>query len=560
MSLYHEAAEVLAGSSSEGGSLKSRVFKKKNLKSAPNQVYALVLESCKWSIILKEVIERSELLKLERKLTPTLSLLLVHDLLLARKGIALPQGHGLRASIERHKGRISSEFKLARLRRKMPTLEALREQVERQCAGEEANYPRWVRVNAVKSTLEEQLETTFSKYTRATSIKEVVTNTGRLIYIDPHVPNLLAITAGTNLTKSEAYTTGKIILQDKASCFPAYLLDPRVEDGDLIDACSAPGNKTTHLAAILKEHRPESSTPEQTIYAFEKDSRRAQTLEKMVKIAGSKPVTKIGFGQDFLQVDPMAEKYKSVGALLLDPSCSGSGIVGRDSMPDLHLPEGISSTGKGPTAKQNGRKRKHEQTEATEDRIMIDDDVHIQENERVVMRALESDIAKQRGWRILLRKDQVSGLREWPVRGLSEACGGDEDIAEACIRSYKDDGQGVMGFFVAGFVRPDVQKFGTSGNEGPYVRDDNGVIIRDMLGMPVLKTTGEHVSLTARDDNSGNRKEEEEGADEDEEEDEDSQSESTSSTAAHDLNARQIAFDARQGTYTDEDEWEGLED
>jgi putative methyltransferase len=189
--------------------------------------------------------------------------------------------------------------------------------------------------------------------------------------------------------------------------------------------------------------------------------------------------------------------------------------------------------------------------------------VHMQENERVVIRALESDIAKQRGWRILLRKDQVSGLREWSVRGLPEACGGDEDIAEACIRSYKDDGQGVMGFFVAGFVRPDVQKFGTSGNEGPYMRDDNGLIIRDMLGMPVLKTTGEHVSLTARDDNSGNRKEEEEegvDVDEDEEEDEDSQSESTSSTAAHDVNARQIAFDARQGTRTDEDEWEGLED
>lgn len=67
MSLYHEAAEVLSGSSSQGGSLKSRVFKKKNLKSSPNQVYALVLESCKWSPVLKEVIEKSELLKHERK-------------------------------------------------------------------------------------------------------------------------------------------------------------------------------------------------------------------------------------------------------------------------------------------------------------------------------------------------------------------------------------------------------------------------------------------------------------------------------------------------------------
>lgn len=67
MSLYHEAAEFLVGSSSGGGSLKSRVFKKKNLKSPPNQLYALVLESCKWSPVIKEVIEKSDLLKLERK-------------------------------------------------------------------------------------------------------------------------------------------------------------------------------------------------------------------------------------------------------------------------------------------------------------------------------------------------------------------------------------------------------------------------------------------------------------------------------------------------------------
>lgn len=67
MSLYHEAAEFLVGSSSGGGSLKSRVFKKKNLKSSPSQLYALVLESCKWSPVIKEVIEKSDLLKLERK-------------------------------------------------------------------------------------------------------------------------------------------------------------------------------------------------------------------------------------------------------------------------------------------------------------------------------------------------------------------------------------------------------------------------------------------------------------------------------------------------------------
>lgn len=69
MSLYHEAADILSAPSDEGGSLKSRVFRKKNLKSPPSQLYALVLETCKWSPVLKEVIDKAELLRHERKVS-----------------------------------------------------------------------------------------------------------------------------------------------------------------------------------------------------------------------------------------------------------------------------------------------------------------------------------------------------------------------------------------------------------------------------------------------------------------------------------------------------------
>ncbi|KFA75104.1 hypothetical protein S40288_04050 [Stachybotrys chartarum IBT 40288] len=594
MSLYHEAAEFLSSSPSEGGSLKSRVFRRKNLKSSPAQLYALVIETCRWSEVLSEVVDRSELLKHERKLTPVLSLLLLHDLVLARGGIALPQSHGLRASIERHKGRLTSEFTLARLRRKAPSVQALKEQIQKASAGEEAQYPRWVRVNALLSSLEEQLETTFSHYARATTFREVVDSSEKRIYIDPHVPNLVAVTQGTDLTKTPAYSAGKIILQDKASCFPAYLLDPRCEDGDVVDACAAPGNKTTHLAAILHEHQPESQGAKQTIYAFEKDSRRAQTLEKMVKIAGSKDVTRIAFGQDFLQADPESERFGLVGALLLDPSCSGSGIVGRDSMPTLHLPEAIESKNKGPSKSQpaKNRKRKHGEVEDSSQHVVVDDDgnetvmksekdlearltalsdfqlsivlhafqfpsatkitystcsIHSQENEEVVMRALESRVARERGWQILKRQDQVSGMRDWPVRGLPEACRGDQSIADGCIRSYKNDGRGVMGFFVAAFVRPRSSEAepGDAASE-PYLRDEDGMIIRDVMGMPVLKSTGAVVSLGPRDENEADgEQDDDDGEDEEEEEDESSVSGSTP------------RFNDKE-SWDDEEEWTGL--
>ena len=67
MSLYHEATTLLTNIDNKGGSLKSRVFAAKDLKNPSTKLYALLAESLKWSPILKDVIERSGILKLERK-------------------------------------------------------------------------------------------------------------------------------------------------------------------------------------------------------------------------------------------------------------------------------------------------------------------------------------------------------------------------------------------------------------------------------------------------------------------------------------------------------------
>ena len=67
MSLYYEAAEVLTASANAGGSLKSKIFSNTDFKSHPTQIYALVIETSKWSFILSEIIEKAGLLNLERK-------------------------------------------------------------------------------------------------------------------------------------------------------------------------------------------------------------------------------------------------------------------------------------------------------------------------------------------------------------------------------------------------------------------------------------------------------------------------------------------------------------
>ncbi|KAJ0104397.1 hypothetical protein J7T55_011182 [Diaporthe amygdali] len=500
MSLYHEAASVLQQDSSSGGNLRSRVFNRKDLKSPPNQVYALALETCKWSAVLAEVIDHSQLLKHEKKLTPILSLLLVHDFLLAKGGIALPASHGLNAAIGRHKSRLSAELTRAKVRRKCSSVGALREQVE---ASLHANsqHPRWIRVNTLKTTLEKQLSTTFQDHQKADSVQEVLSSASKLIYIDEHIPNLVAVSPRFDFARCPAYKSGQIILQDKASCFPAYLLDPRPSEGDVIDGCAAPGNKTTHVAAIVGSQVDGQAQPDSGIHAFEKDARRAKTLEKMVNIAGSDSFTQIHQGQDFLKVEPLDQRFTNTRAILLDPSCSGSGIVGRDDMPELHLPSADGATTAGKPSNRStisSKKRKRPVDDPDPEHVIIDDDgnttvvssekdlearlealssfqltlllhafsfpaahkitystcsIHAEENEQVVLKALQSDVGQKRGWRVLPREEQVSGMQAWPVRGQIEACDGDKQVAESCIRAYKDDGRGVMGFFVAAFVR-----------------------------------------------------------------------------------------------------------
>jgi len=83
----------------------------------------------------------------------------------------------------------------------------------------------------------------------------------------------------------------------------------------------------------------------------------------------------------------------------------------------------------------------------------------------VVVKALCSPAARERGWRVLRRDEQVDGMRRWHRRGSLGTCRSildekddtvklsAEEIAEACIRCEKGSEDGTMGFFVAGFVR-----------------------------------------------------------------------------------------------------------
>ncbi|KAL2827597.1 S-adenosyl-L-methionine-dependent methyltransferase [Aspergillus cavernicola] len=485
MSLYYDAVGVLTAPSSTGGSFKSRLYNSRTLKASPAQVYALITEAAKWDILLKEVIDQAGILKLEPKLTPLLSLLLVHDHLLAKNGIAATATHPLRQAVERHKARLRGEFTKARVRRSCATIPDLKEAVRREklaaltAAGASvaAVYPRWVRINNVRSSLKAQMKLTFASFESVETLQDLVVagdDKQERMRIDPHIPDLVAVAPGVDFSTSPAYKTGEIILQDKASCFPAYLLlGESWAGGDLMDGCAAPGNKTTHMASLLHQYKSDSglgrkkNSPSR-IYSMDSSAIRAKTLQKMVSTAGADNLVTVLPGQDFLALDPEDPRFSNVTGLLLDPSCSGSGIIGRDDIPTLTLPAGKTTPPPSKHSKNQSKKRKRNpgdsstqpqpqpSTSETDEADLHPDDtttitqdrltklsnlqtlivqhalsfpaathitystcsIHLLENECVVSRILASDVAKQRGWRVQRRDEQPKGLREWGYRGI----------------------------------------------------------------------------------------------------------------------------------------------
>uniref|UniRef100_A0A7S0CSR6 SAM-dependent MTase RsmB/NOP-type domain-containing protein n=2 Tax=Amorphochlora amoebiformis TaxID=1561963 RepID=A0A7S0CSR6_9EUKA len=213
--------------------------------------------------------------------------------------------------------------------------------------------PRYCRVNLIITTVEavvKKLEDSgFEEVEASESAPE-----GKSFFRDRQVPGVLVFAPRTDLHDHLLVVSGALVLQDKSSCFPAHALSPS-PTWDCIDACAAPGNKTSHLIAIIHSRLANnelaqdcSSIPAPTVTAFERDAGRAKLLGRRLEKMGVCPNVKGAGGWkgkewrgatdggrvlvcvrkgSFLDAKP--QDYPNVRAIVVDPTCSGSGMVGR---------------------------------------------------------------------------------------------------------------------------------------------------------------------------------------------------------------------------------------
>lgn len=145
-----------------------------------------------------------------------------------------------------------------------------------------------------------------------------------------HAPQALVFSQGVDITQLPEYDEGGFSVQDPAAQQAAYILNPQAGEY-VLDACAAPGGKTTHILEL--------SDNQAKVFALEKDPERVERLSENLYRLNLSAEIEIG---DASQPQEWWSEQK-FDKILLDAPCSATGIIRRH--PDIkwhRTPEDIS--------------------------------------------------------------------------------------------------------------------------------------------------------------------------------------------------------------------------
>ena len=194
--------------------------------------------------------------------------------------------------------------------------------------------------------------------------------------------------------------------------------------------------------------------PTGAVIGCDRDARRLDTLTQAAVRARAAAIVR-PLHADFLTLDPATDAtLAGVRAVLLDPSCSGSGTA---AVRGDWLGAGGEGTEEGGTdAARLDRLASFQEVALTHalssfpaaTRVTYSTcSVHVRENEAVVATALGGPGGRAGGWAL------EAALPAWHRRGLAGAAPGLTDAEAACLVRVDPEADETDGFFVALFVR-----------------------------------------------------------------------------------------------------------
>ena len=342
---------------------------------------------------------------------------------------------------------------------------------------EKIRLPRYVRVNTVKTSVKDAIahferrgwKLRDGKADTADTAGNVINPPKGVMVLDQQVPNLLVFPPGVSLHDDTLVSSGAVILQDRSSCLSAAALAPVPADAVLADACAAPGNKTSHAASLLALAHTQLGADELQgrVLAFERDPKRERMLRKQMQKFGLGQMVKV-CGTDFAEAVAhalsgtgcgQAEELRKVTHVLVDPSCSGSGLVAQywGSASGVQTGESLENAPAESSEYQRVGDFDIAALAAEQAKLVLAAmslpnarvvvystcSVHKQENEDVVEKIVSEAPA---GFEL------VKALPNWPHRGVPHAPAA---IAPLVVRAGLEDS--TNGFFVARFERKAAQ-------------------------------------------------------------------------------------------------------
>lgn len=149
---------------------------------------------------------------------------------------------------------------------------------------------------------------------------EMLQEEGYQVEASSVIPEAIRCLKG-NLANSQAFKDGLLTIQDESSMIVAYALGVQ-QDEEILDACAAPGGKTTHIAEKLNQTGKVFSLDlhDHKVKLIAQNASRLQLTNIETKALDSRKV------QEHF-------KEESFDRILLDAPCSGFGVMRRK--PDM---------------------------------------------------------------------------------------------------------------------------------------------------------------------------------------------------------------------------------